>query len=74
LRHTLDTALGARTAAATFSFEDGVLILDPAVRVDVAEFERLGATPATAKQRLGNFQQALAADLDVPPEPETTAL
>jgi DNA-binding SARP family transcriptional activator len=43
LRQTLDTALGPSTAEATFSFQDGVLVLADAVWVDVAAFERLSA-------------------------------
>lgn len=41
LRQTLDAALGAGTAEATVQFADGVLVLDDAVWVDVAEFESL---------------------------------
>lgn len=41
LRQTLDQGLGPGAAEATFTFEDGILALDPAVWVDVHEFERL---------------------------------
>ena len=60
LRQTLDTTLGAGTAGATFTFEDGVLILDESVWVDVAEFDRLCATPANEEERIASFQQALS--------------
>ncbi len=60
LRHTLNTTLGAGTAAATLAFEDGVLILDEAVWVDIAEFDRLGATPTNDDRRIDNLTQALS--------------
>jgi hypothetical protein len=60
LRQTLNSGLGAGTADATFTFEDGVLILDEAAGVDVAEFERLGATPANDEHYIAHLQQALA--------------
>ncbi|MBI5563276.1 MAG: AAA family ATPase [Chloroflexi bacterium] len=60
LRKTLDTALGTGAADAIFAFEDGALILDDAVWVDVTEFDRLCATPTNDPQRIANLQQALA--------------
>ncbi|HSJ53777.1 MAG TPA: AAA family ATPase, partial [Anaerolineae bacterium] len=61
LRQALDTALGAGTANAMLSFEGGVLSLEPAVWVDVHEFERLCATPSSAPpgQRAAALQRAL---------------
>jgi DNA-binding SARP family transcriptional activator len=60
LRHTLNTTLGAGAAEATLAFEDGVLILDEAVWVDVAEFDRLSATPTDNDRRIDNLTQALS--------------
>ena len=40
LRQTLDSVLGKGTAEITFSFKDGVLLLDESVRVDAHEFRR----------------------------------
>ena len=62
LRQTLDTILGPGTAKETFTFEDGVLSLEPSVWVDVHEFERLGSTVPTdtSEQRMAKLEQALA--------------
>ncbi len=62
LRQTVDTALGARAADATFAFEDGTLNLGGSTWVDVHEFERLAApSPADpSEQRLASLEQALA--------------
>ncbi len=60
LRQTLNSELGAGTADATFTFEDGVLILDEAVWVDVTEFERLCATPSNDERYITHLQRALA--------------
>lgn len=60
LRQTLNSELGAGAADATFTFEDGVLILDETVWVDVTEFERLRATPLHDARYIAQLQQALA--------------
>lgn len=61
LRQTLEAALGQGTAAATLSFDGGVLVLAPAVWVDVHEFERLTAplTDLSPEQHAVDLQQAL---------------
>ncbi|MBI4789682.1 MAG: AAA family ATPase [Chloroflexi bacterium] len=41
LRQTLDTALGAHTANAALTFEDGIFTLGDSVWVDAREFQRL---------------------------------
>jgi predicted ATPase/DNA-binding SARP family transcriptional activator len=62
LRQSLDAALGPESAAAVFSFSDGILRLDDSVWVDVAAFERL-AVPVpgdSPRQRIGRLEEALS--------------
>ncbi|MEW5985905.1 MAG: AAA family ATPase [Chloroflexota bacterium] len=56
VRQTLDEHLGPGTAAATFSFVDGVLILEPAVWVDAHQFEQLCAV---GRSSVPDLQRAL---------------
>lgn len=57
LRQTLDNGLGEGTAGAVLRFEDGVLSLTPAVRVDVQIFEQLWARP---KRSATDYELALS--------------
>ena len=62
LRQTLDTTLGAGSADAILTFEDGVLALCESTWVDVQQFQQLAsASPADSlAQRAEKFEQALA--------------
>ncbi|MBI5029033.1 MAG: AAA family ATPase [Chloroflexi bacterium] len=61
LRQTLDRTLGAGSADATLTFEDGVLGLSDSTWVDVHQFEQLTAASPTdsSTQRIEKLEQAL---------------
>jgi DNA-binding SARP family transcriptional activator len=62
LRQTLDTALGPDTAAAIFSFRDGILRLNESVWIDVEAFEASSrpVPDESPGQRINRLEQALS--------------
>ncbi len=65
-RQTLDEALGAGTAKATFSYDDGILRLADGVWVDAHSFETIcrkqTATPAQLQEALALYEGQLLPD------------